>query len=171
MALAQVLLLCQWPSRLYARTCDLALSSPSEPIKESPRCRKDFYLAGNYYFLAMPELMINAGWTETETVNQYKPRLLHALNALSDCNLEKPVALQEVVDMIDKPAAFNPTRYKTIKDTEADAILNRIMSELIEENYLSKRGDSLFATTHGLEKRKATDPYWKKTTYETYDCE
>lgn len=119
----------------------------------------------------MPELMTNAGWTENETVNQYKPRFLHALNVLSDCNLEKPVTLQEVVDMMDKPATFNPTGYNTIRDKEADVILSQIVSQLIEDNYLSKVGDSLFATKCGLEKRKATDPYWKRTTYEIYDCD
>lgn len=117
----------------------------------------------------MPELMINAGWTEDETVSHYKPRFLHALNALSDCKLDKPLTTPEVV-MMDKPAEFNPAGYKTIRDIEADAILNRIISELIEEKHVTMRNDLLFATKTGLEKRKSIDPYWKRTSYEIYDC-
>jgi hypothetical protein len=115
--------------------------------------------------------MINLGWTDDETVHHHKPRFLHALNALSKCNLNKPVTAPEVVGMMDKPAAFNPTNYKTIRDTEADAILGQIVSELIEEDYLRKHGNSLFVTKAGLEKRKATDHYWKRTTNEMYDCD
>jgi len=119
----------------------------------------------------MPELMINAGWTKDETVNSYKPRFLHALNALSDCKLDKSVTAPEVVLMMDKPAEFNPTGYKTIRDIEADAILSQILRELIEEKYVSIRADLIFATNAGLEKRKSTDPYWKRTSHETYDCD
>src|SRR5690242_3108293 len=119
----------------------------------------------------MPELMVNVGWTEGETVKYYKPRFLHALNVLSDCKLDKPVTTPEVVEMMDKPAAFNPTSYKTIRKTEADAILSQIVGELIQEKYVSKSGDSLFATKAGLEKRNATDLYWKRTSHEIYDCD
>ena len=119
----------------------------------------------------MPELMINAGWTKDETVNHYKPRFLHALNALSDCKLDKALTAPEVVVMMDKPAGFNPTGYKTIRDIEADAILSQILSELIEEKYVRRYADSLFATDAGLEKRKSTDPYWKRTSCEIYDCD
>lgn len=118
----------------------------------------------------MPELMINAGWTEDETVSHYKPRFLHALNALSDCKLDKPLTTPEVVVMMDKPAEFNSTGYRTIRNIEADAILNRIISELIEEKHVTMRNDLLFATKTGLEKRKSIDPYWKRTSYEIYDC-
>lgn len=119
----------------------------------------------------MPELMINAGWSEEETVIQYKPRFLHALNILSDCKLNKPISILEVVDMMDKPAVFNPTGYKTIRSNEAYAILDKIMNELIIDNYLTKNDDLLFATTAGLEKRKATDAYWKTTSKEVYYCD
>jgi hypothetical protein len=119
----------------------------------------------------MPELMINAGWTKDEIVSHYKPRILHALNALSDCKLDKPLTASEVVVMMDKPAEFNPTGYKTIRDVEADAILGQILRELMEEKYVSIRADLLFATNAGLEKRKSTDPYWKRTSYEIYDCD
>lgn len=118
----------------------------------------------------MPEFMINAGWTEDEIVIHYKPRFLHALNALSDCKLDKPLTTPKVVDMMDKPPDFNPTGYKTIRDSEADAILNRIISELIEEKHVTMRDDLLFATKTGLEKHKSIDPYWKRTSYEIYDC-
>jgi len=118
----------------------------------------------------MPELMINAGWTVDETVSHYKPRFLHAMNALSDCKLDKHLTTPEVVDMMDKPPDFNPTGYKTIRDSEADTILNRIISELIEEKYVTIRDDLLFATKTGLEKHRSIDPYWKRTSYEIYDC-
>ena len=119
----------------------------------------------------MPELMINAGWTKDETVSHYKPRFLHALNILSECKLDKPVTVPEVVLMMDKPAEFNPTGYKTIRDIEADAILSQILRELIEEKYVSMRADLIFATKAGLEKHKSTDPYWKRTSQEIYDCD
>jgi hypothetical protein len=119
----------------------------------------------------MPELMINAGWTKDETVNHYKPRFLHALNALSDCKQDKPLTTPEVVVMMDKPPEFNPTGYKTIRDIEADAILSQILRELIEEKYVTMHDDLLFATNAGLEKRKSTDPYWKRTSNEIYDCD
>ena len=119
----------------------------------------------------MSELMINAGWTKDETVNHYKPRFLHALNALSDCKLDKPLTTPEVVVMMDKPAEFNPTGYKTIRDIEADAILSQILRELIEEKYVTMHDDLLLATNAGLEKRKSTDPYWKRTSYEIYVCD
>jgi len=115
--------------------------------------------------------MINAAWTEEETVNHYKPRFLHALNALSECKLYKPVTIPEVVDLMDKPAAFNPTGYKTVRAYEADAILNTAVDILLADDYLAKDGDSLFATKRGLEKRKATDSYWKRTSGETYECD
>jgi hypothetical protein len=118
----------------------------------------------------MPELMINAGWTKDEIVSHYKPRFLHALNALSDCKLDKPLTTPEVVVMMDKPTDFNPTGYKTIRDIEADAILNRIITELIEVKYVTMQDDLLFATNTGLEKSKTTDPYWKRTSNEIYDC-
>ena len=118
----------------------------------------------------MPDIMVSAGWTEEETVSHYKPRFLHALNALSDCKLDKSVTTPEVVDNMDKPAAFDPTGYETIKDTEADAILSKIVNELLAEGYLAKEGDSLFATEDGIEKRKAVDPYWKRRSNEIYDC-
>jgi hypothetical protein len=119
----------------------------------------------------MPELMINAGWTKDEIVSQYKPRFLHALNALSDCKLDKPLIASEVVVMMDKPAQFNPDGYKTIRDSEASAILSQILSELANENYVRMHADSIFATNDGLEKSKSTDPYWKRTSNETYDCD
>lgn len=119
----------------------------------------------------MPELMINAGWTEEETVNHYLPRFLHALNILSDCKLDKPVAASEVVIIIDKPAAFNPNDYKTIRDSEADNVISKIVSELLDKHYLAKAGDSFCATKDGLEKRIATDSYWKRSPKEMYDCD
>ena len=119
----------------------------------------------------MPELMINAGWTKDETVSHYKPRFLHALNTLSDCKPDKPLTTPEVVVMMDKPTDFNPTGYKTIRDVEADVILSQIISELIEEKYVTMHDDLLFATNAGLKKRKSTVPYWKRTAYEIYDCD
>jgi len=119
----------------------------------------------------MPELMINAGWSEEETVIHYKPRFLHALNVLSECKLDKPVTILDVVDMMDKPAVFNPTRYETVRDTKATVILDKIMSELIIEHCLAKNADLLFATTFGLNKRKAKDLYWKRTSKEIYNCD
>ena len=119
----------------------------------------------------MPDIMVSAGWKEEETVNHYKPRFLHALNALSDCKMDKPVTIPEVVNNMDKPAAFDPTKYKTIRDTEADVILSKIVNELLAERFLATDGDSLFATKDGLEKRKAIDLYWKKTSNEMYDCD
>jgi len=73
--------------------------------------------------------------------------------------------------MMDKPAEFNPTGYKTIRDIEADAILSQILRELIEEKYVTMHDDLLLATNAGLEKRKSTDPYWKRTSYEIYVCD
>ena len=142
-------------------------ASASYPIK----FWQGFYFALSCSYPEVPELMINAGWTAEETVNQYKPRFLHALNALSDCKLDKPVTIPEVVDMMDKPATFNPTGYRTIRDTEADTILSKLISILIGENYIAKHGDSLFATKGGIEKRLATDPYWKRTSSEIYYCD
>lgn len=115
--------------------------------------------------------MISDGWTDDEIVNNYKPRFLHSLNALSECKQDKPVSTPGVVDMMDKPLAFNPTNYRTIGGSEADTILSQIMRELMEEKYLSKHGASLFATKAGLEMRKATDLYWKRTSNEKYDCD
>ena len=115
--------------------------------------------------------MINAGWTCDETISHYKPRFLHALNSLSDCKLDKPVNTPEIVVMMDKPAAFNPRGYKTIRDIEADTVLSQILSELIEENYAAMHDGSLFATRKGLDKRNSTDPYWKRTSYEIYNCD
>jgi hypothetical protein len=119
----------------------------------------------------MPELMINAGWTKDEIVSQYKPRFLHALNALSHCKLDKPLTTPEVVLMMDKPAQFNPEGYKTIRDNEADVILGQMLNELNEQEYVRMHADSIFATNEGLEKRTSTDPYWKRTSNETYDCD
>jgi hypothetical protein len=85
--------------------------------------------------------------------------------------MDKPVTIPEVVNNMDKPAAFDPTKYKTIRDAEADAILGRILNELVAQRYLAKDGDSLFATKEGLEKRKALDLYWKRTSNEMYDCD
>ena len=131
---------------------------------------KAFYFVLIHSCLAMPDIMVSAGWKEEETVNHYKPRFLHALNALSNCKMDKPVTIPEVVDYMDKPAAFDPTEYKTIRDSEADAILHRIVNELVAQGYLAQDGDSLFATKVGLEKRKALD-YWKRTPNEKYDCD
>lgn len=122
-------------------------------------------------YVTMPELMINAGWAEEETVSRYLPRFLHALNVLSDCKLDKPVAISEVVIMMDKPAAFNPIGYRTIRDTEADKVLSEIVSKLLDKNYLAKVGDSYYATKNGLEKQKTTDSYWKRSSREIYDCD
>lgn len=119
----------------------------------------------------MPELMINADWTEEQTMDRYLPRFLHALNVLSDCKLDEPVAASEVVIMMDKPAGFNPDGYKTIRDIAADTVLSKIVSRLQNKNYLAKVGDSLFATKDGLEQCKATDFYWKRSSKEIYDCD
>lgn len=119
----------------------------------------------------MAELMINADWTEEQTMDRYLPRFLHALNVLSDCKLDEPVAASEVVIMMDKPAGFNPDGYKTIRDIAADTVLSKIVSRLQNKNYLAKVGDSLFATKDGLEQRKATDFYWKRSSKEIYDCD
>ena len=119
----------------------------------------------------MPELMINADWTEEQTMDRYLPRFLHALNVLSDCKLDKPVVASEIVIMMDKPAGFNPGGYKTIRDIAADTVLSKIVSRLQNKNYLTKVGDSLFATKDGLEQCKATDFYWKRSSKEIYDCD
>jgi hypothetical protein len=119
----------------------------------------------------MPELMINAGWTDKETMDRYLPRFLHALNLLSDCKLDNPVTASEVVIMMDKPAGFNPDGYKTIRDNAADTLLSQMVSRLQGKNYLAKVGDSLYATKDGLEKRRATDSYWKRSPKEVYDCD
>jgi hypothetical protein len=123
-----------------------------------------------YYHLAMPELMINAGWMEVETVEHYVPRFLHALNALSECKTDKAIALSDIVIMMDKPAAFNPDSYKTLRGVEADAILSKVVGRLSEKNYVIQDGDSLYATKDGLQKREATDLYWKRSLKENYDC-
>jgi hypothetical protein len=118
----------------------------------------------------MPELMINAGWMDEEIVEHYIPRFLHALNALSKCKTDKAIAIPDVVIMMDKPAAFNPDSYKTIRGTEADAILSKIVGRLSEKNYVTHEEDSLYATKNGLEKHEATDHYWKRSFKENYDC-